>query len=111
VVADEAWLPEERRPLLRSAREFLRDLGEHCSVPCVSIFGYGLKTLLRARVQRNAQGLWRKVDLEVEPGGDNMVPEVSAVFRGSEIHPVRQQHDSLYVDNDVKMRLKLELTG
>ncbi len=29
---------------------------------------------------------------------------------GSDIHPVRQYDGSLYVDNDVKMRLKVELT-
>jgi hypothetical protein len=34
----------------------------------------------------------------------------SAVLPGSEIHPVQQNHGTLYVDNDVKMRLKLELT-
>ncbi len=28
----------------------------------------------------------------------------------TEIHPVQQYHGSLFVDNDVKMRLKLELT-
>ena len=39
-----------------------------------------------------------------------MVPEENALVEGAEIHPVLQQHGSLYVDNDVKMRLKLELT-
>ena len=39
-----------------------------------------------------------------------MVPEENALVKGAEIHPVLQQHGSLYVDNDVKMRLKLELT-
>ncbi|MFZ1404356.1 MAG: hypothetical protein WAW03_14775 [Anaerolineae bacterium] len=28
-----------------------------------------------------------------------------------EIHPVQQVHGALYVDNDVKIRLKLELTA
>ncbi len=32
------------------------------------------------------------------------------MLEGSEIHPVQQYHGSLFVDNDVKMRLKLELT-
>jgi hypothetical protein len=31
------------------------------------------------------------------------------VLAGSEIHPVQQHHGSLYVDSDVKMRLRLEL--
>ncbi len=35
--------------------------------------------------------------------------EHSAYLPGSEIHPVHQHHGSLFVDNDVKMRLKLEL--
>lgn len=30
---------------------------------------------------------------------------------GPDIHPVRQYHGSLHVDNDVKMRLKVELTS
>ncbi len=46
----------------------------------------------------------------MEPGGDGTIPEHSAVLEGSEIHPVRQQHGALFVDSDVKMRLKLELT-
>ena len=39
-----------------------------------------------------------------------MIPETSAVLERAEIHPVQQHHGSLYADNDVKMRLKLELT-
>ena len=39
-----------------------------------------------------------------------MIPQHSAILPGAEIHPVRQQHGSLYVDDDVRMRLKLELT-
>lgn len=110
LLADETWLPEVQRPLLRAAHEFHRELGTRSSVPCVSIFGYGLKTITRATVQRDSQGRWQNVDFVIEPGGDNTVPEVSAVVEGSEIHPVYQHHGSLYVDNDVKMRLKLELT-
>jgi len=61
-------------------------------------------------VRRDSEGRWEKVDLALEPGGDNTIPERSAVLEGSEIHPVQQYHGALYVDNDVKMRLKLELT-
>ena len=43
------------------------------------------------------------------PSGDSTILEKSAVLDGSEIHPVQQYHGSLFVDNDVKMRLKLEL--
>ncbi len=110
VLSDESWLPEEQRPLLRSARESLRELGSRCSVRCVSVFGYGLKTVTNVQVRRDALGRWGKVDLVAEAGGDNTVPQTSAVLQGSEIHPVQQYHGALYVDNDVKMRLKLELT-
>jgi len=36
--------------------------------------------------------------------------EQSSFLAGTEIHPVHQHHGSLFVDNDVKMRMKLELT-
>jgi pimeloyl-ACP methyl ester carboxylesterase len=110
VLEDETWLPETYRPLLRAARDFRRELGTRCSVPSVSIFGYGLKTVTTATVHRDAQGRWQKVDFTVESSGDNTIPETSAILEGSEIHPVQQYHGTLYVDNDVKMRLKLELT-
>jgi hypothetical protein len=110
VLSDETWLPETQRPLLRSAREFRRELGTRSRVPTVSIFGYGLKTVTGATVQRDAQGRWQKVDLAIEPSGDATIPEQSAVMKGSEIHPVQQVHGVLYVDSDVKMRLRLELT-
>ncbi|MEW5718713.1 MAG: FHA domain-containing protein [Chloroflexota bacterium] len=110
VYTNEAWLPEPYRPLLRAAREFRRELGTRSSVPCVSVFGYGLKTVTRATVHCTTPDCWEKVDFAIEPGGDTTVPETSAVVEGSEIHPVQQYHGSLYVDNDVRMRLKLELT-
>jgi hypothetical protein len=50
------------------------------------------------------------VDFELNEQGDIDIPTASAILDGSEIHPVQQHHGSLYVDNDVKMRLKLELT-
>jgi pSer/pThr/pTyr-binding forkhead associated (FHA) protein len=110
VLSDESWLPEEQLPFLRSARATRRELGTRCVVRSVSVFGYGLKTITNVRVQRDTEGRWEKVDLALEPGGDNTIPERSAVLEGSEIHPVQQYHGALYVDNDVKMRLKLELT-
>jgi hypothetical protein len=57
-----------------------------------------------------SEGRCEKVDLALEPGGDNTVRERSAVLEGSEIYPAKQYHGPLYADNDVKMRLKLELT-
>jgi hypothetical protein len=40
-----------------------------------------------------------------------MVETKSAILQGAEIHPVRQDHNTLYVDEDVLMRLRLELAG
>lgn len=110
VLENETWVAEKQRPLIRLAREFRQELGTHSSVPTVSIFGYGLKTTTGARVQRNADGQWQKVEFTYDTGGDDTIPDNSTVMEESEIHPVEQHHGSLYVDNDVKMRLKLELT-
>jgi pimeloyl-ACP methyl ester carboxylesterase len=110
VLADESWLSVEQCLLLRDARQFRRELGMQTSVPTVSIFGYGLKTITGIQVQRTPAGQWQQVNFAHKDVGDTDVPTASAVLAGSEIHPVQQHHGSLYVDNDVKMRLKLELT-
>ncbi|UCH86910.1 MAG: FHA domain-containing protein [Dehalococcoidia bacterium] len=110
VLSDELWLPKKQLPLLRSARAARREIGNRCTVRSVSVFGYGLKTVTNVRVRRDSEGRWEKVDLALEPDGDNTIPERSAVLEGSEIHPVQQYHGALHADNDVKMRLKLELT-
>ncbi len=107
---DESWLPEQYRPLLRAGREFRRELGVRSSIPAVSIFGYGLKTLASLNLYRDPGGNIAKIDYRSEPSGDSTILELSTVLEGSEIHPVQQYHGSLFVDNDVKMRLKLELT-
>jgi len=107
---DESWLPEQYIPLLRAGREFRHELGMRSSIPAVSVFGYGLKTISRLSIQKDAQGVIKKVDYSSEPNGDSTILEHSTVLEGSEIHPVQQYHGSLFVDNDVKMRLKLELT-
>lgn len=111
VFEDETWLPEDKRPFLRMAREFRQEVGTRLCVPSVSIFGYGIKTVDRINVERAASGEWTKLDLVVNPNGDSAIPENSTVLEGSDIHPVQQYHGSLFVDNDVRMRLKLELTG
>jgi pSer/pThr/pTyr-binding forkhead associated (FHA) protein len=110
VLKDESWLPEPQRPFLRAARSFRRELGLVSSVPSVSIFGYGLETILHVKIHRAADGHWDKVDFIEDTAGDLSVPSGSAVLKKSEIHPVFQEHGSLYVDDDVKMRLKVELT-
>ena len=102
-------MPERHRGLLHLGREFREELGNSTSVPTVSIFGYGLKTITNLKVKRTSEGNWKEVETQEESGGDVTLPEVSTVLQGSEIHPVEQAHGSLYVDQDVKMRLKLEL--
>ena len=110
VLSEASWLAEEQRPLLADARAFRHELGSLSSVPTISIFGYGLKTITDIKVARNRAGKWQKAEYGQQDVGDTDIPESSAVLPGSEIHPVQQHHGSLYVDSDVKMRLKLELT-
>jgi hypothetical protein len=75
-------------------------------VPSLSIFGYGIETITRVRVDRRPNGLWENVRVMEDPAGDSAVPAGSAVLKGSDIHPVNQEHGSLYIDDGVKMRLK-----
>jgi len=105
----EAWLAEEYRPMLRATRDFRQELGMRTSVPTISIFGYSINTITGVTVRRTAAGQLTDVTYDTEPHGDSNVLESSAVLPGTEIHPVQQYHGSLFVDNDVKMRLKLEL--
>ena len=104
------WLPEEQRPMLRYGREYWRQVGKTLKVPSVSIFGYGQRTITGIEVEFDLNRRWLSLGLKAKNKGDETVPEHSAVLKGSEIHPVEQSHGSLYVDNDVKMRLKMELT-
>jgi pSer/pThr/pTyr-binding forkhead associated (FHA) protein len=108
-VQDESWLAEEQLPLMRAGREFRQELGLSSSVPTISIFGYGIKTMTHIRVHRTPSGAFERFEYETEPRGDSGILETSAVLPGTEIHPVQQYHGSLFVDNDVRMRLKLEL--
>ncbi len=108
---DDRWLPEHRRPLLRNAREFRKELGMGFSVPTISVFGYGLETVRKLSVERSPDGAWTRLDFDLANEGDTSVPQSSAVLPGTDLHPIRQYHGSLFVDNDVKMRLKLLLTG
>jgi hypothetical protein len=104
------WLADDRHDLLRSARDLQGQLGIQCSVPSVSIFGYGINTTVRLNVERTTSGRWRGFSFVDRRAGDGTVPETSAVLPGSEIHPVRQHHGALYADTDVKKRLMLELS-
>lgn len=110
VLGNASWLPEQRRGLLAAAREFRTELGARSRVPTICIFGYGLKTTTKVRLECDAAGLCRSVSSLSEPVGDGTVPERSACLEGTEIHPVRQHHGVMFADSDVKKRLKLELT-
>ncbi len=96
---DESWVEEAYIPLLRQARVFRSELGTRISVPAISIFGYGLKTISEIRLGRDASGRINKVDYKSAPIGDSTVLESSAVCQGTEIHPVQQYHGTLFVDN------------
>ncbi|MBI5494266.1 MAG: FHA domain-containing protein [Deltaproteobacteria bacterium] len=108
---DTSWVPEKVKLAIKDAREFHEELGTSSRVPVVSIFGYGQKTLARINVKRGKDGEFIDPQFVDEDCGDGTVAQDSAILAGSEIHPVQQQHGALYTDNDVKMRLKLELLG
>jgi pSer/pThr/pTyr-binding forkhead associated (FHA) protein len=106
---DGDWLDPEHLPLLKMGQDFRRELKPTTGIPSVSVFGYGIKTKSNVTIQRDANGKIESVDYQSEKIGDGSILEQSAFLQGSEIHPVHQHHGSLFVDNDVKMRLKLEL--
>lgn len=110
VWSDDTWVAETHRPLLHDARVFRRELGSRSSVPAVCIFGYGVPTITGAVLKRDSRGIFTGADFVTAENGDGTIPDRSALLNHAEIHPVRQHHGSLYTDNDVKMRLKVELT-
>ncbi len=108
---DNSWLGEEQWPLWDLSREFKKELGLDTSVPTTCIFGYGLKTIDEIKLYRNEDGSFSNSAYISNITGDGSVPQNSAILEGVDIHPVHQHHGALFVDNDVKMRLKLELIG
>jgi pSer/pThr/pTyr-binding forkhead associated (FHA) protein len=108
---DDGWLAPDQKPFWQAAREFKRELGLSTSVPTTCIFGYGQKTVDRIKLHRNPEGKITQSVYESKTNGDGSVPENSAILEGADFHPVHQQHGILFVDNDVKMRLRLELIG
>jgi pSer/pThr/pTyr-binding forkhead associated (FHA) protein len=106
---DESWVEEAHLPLLRGGRQFRAELASKPKIPAVSVFGYGLKTTSSISLVRDEGGKFADFTYRSEPSGDNTILEKSTILPGTEIHPVQQHHGSLFVDNDVKMRLKLEL--
>ena len=110
VLRDDWWLQEAQRLLLRQAAAFRAELASKPAVPTICVFGYGFDTVTSAALDRDSRGSLRDANFTIAKAGDGTIPESSAVMKHAEIHPVRQHHGALYVDNDVKMRLKLELT-
>lgn len=108
---DDGWLAPDQKALWQSARDFKRELGLSTSVPTTCIFGYGQKTVDRIKLHRNPEKKIAQSVYESRANGDGSVPENSAILEGADFHPVHQQHGILFVDNDVKMRLRLELIG
>ena len=108
---DDGWLAPEQKSLWLAAREFKRELGLSTSIPTTCIFGYGQKTVDRIKLHRNPEEKITQSVYEAKTNGDGSVPENSAILEGADFHPVHQLHGVLFVDNDVKMRLRLELIG
>jgi pSer/pThr/pTyr-binding forkhead associated (FHA) protein len=108
---DDGWLAPEQKALWQAARDFKRELGLTTSVPTTCIFGYGQKTVDRIKLHRNPDEKITQSVYESKSNGDGSVPENSAILDGADFHPVHQLHGVLFVDNDVKMRLRLELIG
>jgi len=108
---DDNWLSPKQRTLWQAAREFKRELGLSTSVSTTCIFGYGQKTVDQIKLNRTSDGRITQSVYESKANGDGSVPENSAILEGADFHPVHQLHGVLFVDNDVKMRLRLELFG
>jgi pSer/pThr/pTyr-binding forkhead associated (FHA) protein len=108
---DGGWLTPEQKPLWQAARDFKRELGLSTSVPTTCIFGYGQKTVDSIKLQRSSEERIVQSVYESRTNGDGSVPENSAILEGADFHPVHQLHGVLFVDSDVKMRLRLELIG
>ncbi len=109
VFEDDSWVKKEYRHLLKSARDFHQEVGKTVNVPTTCIFGYGVKTATKLIVQKRDENGWKKLRLIFKNAGDNRVVDQYGFLPGADIHPVKQQHGSLWTDNDVKMRLRMEL--
>jgi pSer/pThr/pTyr-binding forkhead associated (FHA) protein len=107
---DDRWLDEQYKPLLKIGKDFRNELADTTKIPSVVVIGYGIKTIYDVSVVRDDDGKIHNIEYRSDAIGDSSILELSAYLAGSEIHPVHQNHGSLFVDNDVKMRLKVELT-
>ena len=110
IFADSRWVQEPYRGYIADAHKFRSELSPTARIPTLCIVGYGNKTISKANVSIGEDGRWQNVSFVEDPEGDATIPVNSALLEGAEFHPVQQSHGALFVDNDVKFRLKLELT-
>ena len=103
------WVPPDCLPYLENGRRFRQELPDSSSVPTLCVFGHGVKTPTKVIFQTSSERWWEGEGRVEFDDGDGDVPTRSAVLRGAEIHPVRQHHGSLYIDQDVRARLTREL--
>lgn len=109
IFSDARWTAEPYHTMLEDARKFRSELSPTARLPTLCIVGYGNKTVAKARVQIGSGGLWEEVKFIEDSEGDSTIPVYSAILEGADFHPVKQSHGALFVDNDVRFRLKLEL--
>ncbi len=109
IFSDARWTALPYHTMLEDARKFRSELSPTARLPTLCIVGYGNKTVAKARVQIGLSGLWEEVRFIEDSEGDSTIPVYSAILEGADFHPVKQSHGALFVDNDVRFRLKLEL--
>jgi pimeloyl-ACP methyl ester carboxylesterase len=109
IFSDARWTAEPYHTMLEDARKFRSELSPTARLPTLCIVGYGNKTVAKARVEIGASGIWETVKFIEDSEGDCTIPVSSAILDGADFHPVKQSHGALFVDNDVRFRLKLEL--
>ncbi len=108
--ADPRWADQPFHEFVRDARMFRSELSPSARLPTLCIVGYGNTTVTRAVVDVDDEGRWQQIEFIETDEGDSTIPVASAILEGADFHPVQQSHGALFVDNDVKFRLKLELT-
>ncbi len=109
IFADPRWVQEPYRSYIADAHKFRSELSPTARIPTLCIVGYGNKTINKANISIGEDGRWQNVSFVEDSEGDATIPVNSALLEGAEFHPVQQSHGALFVDNDVKFRLKLEL--
>ncbi len=105
-LASDAWLPHAHRARLGLGRELRRELRTPSRVPTLSVVGYGQPTVTHMHVTPDTRSAGLRLRPQLDLNGDGLVPTCSASLAGSNILPVRQTHGTLFVDRDVRRRLR-----